>query len=146
MAEIMQVRNPEEEVKSAEDVKQANSIREVTELRTIENPLTKALKEKNSVQSTIQAALEFNRHTLLSLENSKASLSKEHTEQTLIALWSNLKELAKSADKAAVEGRVKDDVEVVEANEECEEKKKGQGVQSNLIDMTITIDKESLLY
>ena len=115
-------------------------------MRIVENELVRALKEKNSNRSKIQAALEFNRHALLAFEHSKANLSPKELEQTLIALWSNLNKLAKSADKAVINGQVKDDMEVLDVNDECEDKKKGQGVQSNLVDMTINIDKESILY
>ena len=127
-----------------EEVKTEALKTEVLELRTIDNELVKTIKDTN--QSKIQGALEFNAHALIALENQKQELSKEEIEQTLITIWDNLNKLSKNADMAANNRLIKPDTTITEINYECESKKKGQGVEINLTDMIITIDKNSLIY
>ncbi len=101
---------------------------------------------EDSEVSKIQSALEFNTFALKMLDRTRGQLSAAETEHTLIHVWQNLKTLSKMADLAATSGKIVEGEEVLQANTECENGKKGKGVQVDLKSMIIFIDKDVLLY
>lgn len=95
-------------------------------------------------QLDIQAALEYNEFAIRMLQEQKDELPREEVDFAFISLWKNLNALAQSADLAARSGRVADDRTLLRKAKEAEQRK--VRVKVNLRNMTITIDKDNLLY